>query len=544
VTHQRSQTHEIGAHLTHAHHGVDPYWALRNIIYDLDGGVSDIPVEINGEEWEVSLGYESSGLDPRPEDDVEQLHEYRLLASGDGERKLDILAQPRFDWATENRPQSVPADLGQAVNLKTQSSNIHPLDLPTLIPELYSGLFDELGIGWNDDYFRGPLHEYSSVWAIELYYRPQRDLSQKLTGLDGVFQRAIDLLADQRGTAGEYVWDNTGGDGSAVVGHFHTLQLGNHEHGELFPDEPGDRPGAQLKLYHPEHARSEASDDPLSHPKLGILFKQALNESGSLPFSEIRDLLETLEETLVNVCEWSGIPTEPGGQFISDHHFTAGEESDRAVEIHDTPFDEIERDQDSILVRSLTRLADSDLETLDQLIADGGRATVDDLSDETGWSTRTIYRVVSRLGELVDTDRGEVSFLSPKIQEDVREVVRRVEDTVEAGARVLEDLLGVDQRSVDRAGRAFRNWLRKYGLELVDDGTDGEPMHIRARHALAQLKSASCPDAREIAHHGFLAYQRTGRDPAEILDARFEFEDAIAGGTTVRSIRSLRRARR
>jgi hypothetical protein len=189
----------------------------------------------------------------------------------------------------------------------------------------------------------------------------------------------------------------------------------------------------------------------------------------------------------------------------------------------------------------MSRLEDSDLDVLDQLIADGGQADVDELAAEAGWSVRTVYRVLDRLDEIIGSQDGSVSFLSRKIQQDVREVVDRVESTVQAGARVVEDLLGIDQRDVERAGRAFRNWLAEYGIDVVDDGADGGRMQLRARTALALAKSRPEPFAPEVADYGILCWDKTGRDIDEILRARLTFEDRLSGETRTMPLQTLRR---
>lgn len=52
--------HELQANVlylgTPERHGDDPYWALCSAIQELDGGISNVAVEIDGEEWTLSLG--------------------------------------------------------------------------------------------------------------------------------------------------------------------------------------------------------------------------------------------------------------------------------------------------------------------------------------------------------------------------------------------------------------------------------------------------------------------------------------------------------
>jgi hypothetical protein len=536
--HVRAAVHEFSGALLWDDYGDSPYWALRQLYQDVGGGLSNVDVEIDGEEWSVSLGYQESGLEPRRSDDVDQLYEYRIAADGAGERKLRLLVQPRLGWDDpERRPQSVPASLGEAVAVRAeQCSNVHPVEVRDLIPAVFQAVADERDLDWSDRYLTGTPHEYSAVTMLELYLRVERQTARKLVGGSGVFRALWDVVADQAGSKVVYSADNT-----EIVGYNHQLRFDEAAASRLFDDAPGPRHGWQLKHYHPKYVRSEEhSDDPLYHPKLGALFKKSLND-GAVAFADVGDLLDELEENLINVLDWGDVPTRPTSPpFVADDHFSA-RASDRVVEIYDDPTPTIERDQESVLVQTMTRLEDSDLDVLDQLIADGGQADVDELADEAGWSVRTVYRVLDRLDEIIGSQDGSVSFLSRKIQQDVREVVDRVESTVQAGARVVEDLLGIDQRDVERAGRAFRNWLAEYGIDVVDDGADGGRMQLRARTALALAKSRPEPFAPEVADYGALCWSKTGRDPGEIARARLTFDEALSGETRTVPIGTLRR---
>jgi len=542
--HCRFAVHEYSGHHLFAEHGSSPYFALRVLIDQLDGAVSDVPVEIDGEEWLVTLFNQPSGLEPSRTDDVESLYEYRLHADGEGRRKFRALLQPRLDWEPDRQPKSVPNDCPEGVNVRSdQSSNVHPVEFVELLPKFLNALADELGLDWNSRYFGGPLHDYSSITQLEVYARLQRDMASKVVGGSGVMRRLFDLVADRKGSSVTYHADNDAPN-MDIVGYNHRLLFDAADASLLFDDvsRPGKRRGGQLKHYHPEYVRGEESqDDPLYHPKVGWLFKTSLNDGNAVAFAEVADLLRELEENLANVLAWSEVPIDPTTPpFVSDDHFVP-QASGRDVELIDDPTPTIERDQESVLVRTMTRLEDSDLDVLDRLISDGGRADVDDLADESGWSVRTVYRVLDRLDEIIDSQNGSVSFLSRKVQQDVREVVRRVETTVEASARVVEDLLGLEQRDVERKGRAFQNWLTEYGAEIVDDGSGAGRMTIDVGASLALAKSRPEPHAPEVANFARHCWSKTGRDPAEILDAVLEFE-LPTGESVRRSVRKLLRS--
>src|SRR6056297_1611619 len=123
------QTHEVRGNMLFDDYGDKPYWALRSIFsHEINGGVKNVEVEVDGEQWTVSLSHQKSGLQPRATDDVNQLYEYRVNAYGHGERKIPLLIRPRLGWADDDRaPNSVPDDLGEATNVNIQTAtNIEP----------------------------------------------------------------------------------------------------------------------------------------------------------------------------------------------------------------------------------------------------------------------------------------------------------------------------------------------------------------------------------------------------------------------------------
>jgi predicted transcriptional regulator len=499
--------------------GDRPYWALRSIYsHEIGGGASSVPVEIDSEEWTVSLSHQQSGVEPRATDDVDQLYEYRLNANGAGHRKIRLLVQPRLDWTDDDRrPQSVPAQLGLATNVKVDIAvNVDPRDLRDLVPALFSKTFAELGVGWNDQLFRGQLHEYSNVTQLEQYVRIQRDQARKIVRLDGIFHRLFHLLAEREGSKIVYSADNRD-----IVGHNHQVRLDTEAISQLLD---GWRTGGQFKHYHPEHVGDRSQDDPLHHPKIGFLFKKKWNDGHTVPWSRLEELMQQCEENLMNLLEWAGVPTKPGGWFVEDDHFVPTE-SDRDVAFFDDPTPKIEREQDSVILRTMQRLTDSDRDVLEAVaLTDGGeRPHVEEIEAATDWSASTIYRVLNRLGGLLESDNGNVQFVSAKIAERVQDVISTANDAVDAAARAVEDVLSVDPRDLERAGRAWQNWLNRYGAELVDDGRDDGKATIRIRQLLSHAKSIAdatgAAYAPEILNYGLIAWDKAGRDPRVFRNA-------------------------
>ena len=529
------QTHEVRGHMLFDEYGDKPYWALRSIFsHEIDGGVKNINVEVDGECWVVSLSHQRSGLQPRATDDVDQLYEYRMNASGYGERGLPVLIQPRLDWVDEDRaPNSVPKDLGTATNVNIQTAtNIEPEEIRQLFPKLLKATFDELGVRWSSNYFTEPLHEYSNITQWELYVRIQRELALKTVKTDGILWRIFHLLGELEGSKIVYSNDNT-----EILGYNHQVRLDKKAATELLP---GRQRGKQFKHYHPKHVRGENSEsDPLFHPKFGALFKKGLNNECSVPWAEWPDLRDELHENLINVLEWAGISTSPGPHFIPDYHFDA-EPSANMVSIYDDPTPEIEVSQESILMKTLLSICDSkrDQKLLERVaFADGGEAHVSELEGYVG-SSSTVYRGLKKLKGVLQSDNGNVKYVSEKIRQQVTEIISVTEDVIESKTQILEDVLSVDPRDLARTGRAWQNWMNRYGVQLVE--RRDKPMKIRLRELLSMWRSGPGEWAPEVLYWGEIAWSKAGRDPAEFKHAVVEFDGVDGNRTTIRVNNLLR----
>jgi hypothetical protein len=131
-----------------------------------------------------------------------------------------------------------------------------------------------------------------------------------------------------------------------------------------------------------------------------------------------------------------------------------------------------------------------------------------------------------------------VSFVSQKIAKRVRDVVEVTERAVDAQARIVEDVLQIDPRDLERAGRAWSNWLKRYGVEVVEDA-DGEPEKLRIREILSLLKSKSAYEhAHEVVNYGYIAWGQAGLDQVEFAELMIEFENP-EGETVIRPAKTL-----
>ncbi|WP_410764923.1 helix-turn-helix transcriptional regulator [Haloferax sp. DFSO60] len=530
MSHVASAPHETRGNLLYSEFGASPYWAVRQLYNHIDGGLSKLEVEVprfedeGTETWHVSMGFHQSGLEPTKADTVSSLLEYDINAYGEGERKLPVCVQPRLAWSDENRPDSVPAALGPATNVKLQNVvNLELDEIPHVFKWLMRRVCEKVGFDWSRRYFTEEPHRFSTITQHERYLRIDREQARKLVRRDGVFMRLFMLCADIEGS--HVVYDSNNED---VVGYNHQIRLDRNAIAELFSNSQHRPRGLQLKHYHPQYVRENSNGDPLYHPKLGALYKKNLNRDQAVAWSNRHDLVGDLEEKLLNVLTWADIPTRSGMWFVPDDHFSA-DESNRTIALWDDPTPQIEASQESVIMRTFSRLQDSDRDILKHLALTDGGTPVGELEDETGWSSTTIYRVLNRLSGLLDNDGGVVQWVSSKIAQEVRELVSIADDVVDSVAARIENVLSVDPRDLERSGRALQNWLNRYGAEVVAGMDDRDKrVRIRIRTVLTQSKNSAStgeylPDVLE---EGYSAWCDAGLDSRRFLNAIVTYEQA------------------
>lgn len=558
-----SAPHELNANLNFAESGLsDPmagYWALCKLIREHDGGTEieaeipwtvehhpSVPVDDQEDPQEqvtISLYYgtdddgnPAGSIAPHPEFGLSQdrgMWEPRIKVRSAGERKASFHIRPRY-------AEMVHVDTGDQIsspfdhdhqpdrgyNVRVQGSNLEPDEYLHVLREVCKALAEEVDENWGDDRFERPL-ETSNISQYERYLRLARELSEKLTRDGGAFHQLAMLLSDETGSKGAYFWDN-----GEVHSHMSWFLLDDTAASAMIP---GHQHGSQLKFYHPENPRSDASD-PLYYPKFGALFTRSMSNitlsDGTVPWSKREELGRELEEKLVNVLAWSGVPIDPNdlgvdsggggadyGAYILDWHFRA-EETHLDPELADDPTPEIERSQESMIVRSLQRMTDSGLELSEQLIADGGHAHYRDLADGAEVSASTVYRWLQRMGDAIESDNGLITFHSANLRGQFEEIVGRTAtkfvQTVDNAMRRADSVLEKEayQR---RPGAAFENWRQKWGAEVADDG---RVLHLGTCLPRPDREIDAPVDAGDVVKDGLEAWHedgnKTGTFPREI----------------------------
>lgn len=153
----------------------------------------------------------------------------------------------------------------EGVNVHFSGSNMEPSEYSNLLPQFLETLAKAGGTHLNPDYFRGRIHEMSNITTYERYVRVHRSKSEKIVGQTGVLHRLLHLCAAERGSKFEYRVDN-----EEIVGKNHRAILRRQDAKRIIS---GHRFGKQIKHYHPKYVRSNDEEDPLYHPKIGVLLK-------------------------------------------------------------------------------------------------------------------------------------------------------------------------------------------------------------------------------------------------------------------------------
>jgi transposase len=540
VTQVSPATHEVDAWLYYGpvdagesqstdYDGLDLYYAVADLLLNECDGYLEVPdVEIDGESCDLRLNYSGSGIAPRPSDpiDADTLYEFDVHVDGEGERKANFNISPRFESMYKPSGDSLtfpfdhtPADEG--VSIHVECSNIALDDLSDLFARALFELADDVGLGLYHGYLEGPFD--GRMTAIERYLRITRSMNEKLINSGGLLDRMAMLLTDQEGTSGHYRFDN-----EEQRGHHHAIRH-NSEAARTLIDHH--RLGGQIKTYLPKDPEEHDNpNDPLHHPKVGTKLIKKRNSGGSVPWSKRHDVIQELDERLLSILSWAGIPTEAGGTtYVSDWHFDA-DAADEPVALHADPLPELEARQEHILMTCLRDMTSADAELTEELATDGGMHA-EELSESTGLSISTVYRMLQRLDGVVESDNGHVQFVSQKIREEVRSLVESAEYAIETAAERAGELVHMDIRQ--SASSAFDKWMAKYGADVDWPDQDGGTVQVRLDTVLSKLKSLDGPHPRDVIAEMFAAWERDSRNPTILDGAEIEAQVRNEGRITL-----------
>lgn len=518
MTHVATAPHECSGNLIFTENGLSPYWAVTKIgVHTFDGQSDEIETEIAGEEWTVDLAVHSSGIAPRVNDTVggESLYEGELHCEGPGERKAHFNLSPRFQ-NMRNAESGEPLPFSfermnvsdpEGVNVNFQGSNLEPDEYLQILQAAIQTLAAEASTYIEPEYFASDVHEMSNISAYERYVRINRNWSQKFVGRTGVMHRLLQLCATEKGSKFELKVDNEG-----IVGYNHRVILPKQDAQRLIS---GHRYGKQLKHYHPKHVRSKDENDPLYHPKVGVLVKKSLT-GHAIAWSDRRQLRREVDETLINLLYWSDVPVRADRTtYVPDTHFTV-READESVSLVADPTPEMEANQEALLVTVQRDLCDSDVEVLETLVTDGTGQHPRELAGKTERGISTIYRALKRLQGIVRNEGASVSFASKKFEQELTAIVESTEYQIENAADRVAKILNLETRQA--ASSAWQKWCTTYAAKIVEVTDEGNHM-LRIDTILSRLKSSPNPRVQDVLREAVDAWRKEGRDPIDLLNA-------------------------
>lgn len=515
-------THEASAYLNYApdgddYDGLDPYFAIASLAIEAFDGYTELEdVAIDGEAWDIRLNYSESGIAPRPTDDVdgETLYEFDITMRGPGEAKASFNLSPRYpsmrgpDGDSLSLPwQHVAADEGICVYV--QASNVALDRFPGLLARAVFELADEADQGLYHGYFDAPIS--GRLTDIERYVRIQREMAEKLGGTGGVLDRLAMRLSAAEGTSGVYKFDN-----EDEVFHHHVVRHCSESAREMIGHHSL---GGQIKLYLPENPDAFEPDEPLFHPKFATKFVQKRNDSGAIDWERRDDVVQELDERLLSLLSWGGVPTEAGGTtYVADDHFDGGP-ADQPVAIHADPLPQLEAQQEHLLMTCLRDMTPADEAIAETIATDGGQH-VEEVAAETDTSLSTVYRCLQRLDGVLESANGHVQFVSEALREDVRGIVESAEHAIESAADRAAELVQMDLQQ--SASSAFDHWLKKYGAEVDWPDQEGGTPTVRLDTVLSKLKSFNGPHPDDVIAEMFSAWRKDGRNPLVLDGAEVE----------------------
>jgi len=443
-------------------HGLSPYWGVVSV-FDPDHDEDLPPFEAVGETWEVQSAkyWEGKIAPPDGQDHIDggmNEYSYSLEALDEtGEKDVTIQFRPGLPNAehidTEEQIQGMPDDLPESIRVQVMGSNVEVAEALDIL-RVFA---DEIGL--NREYFAGAPHEYSRLHQYERYVRLRRDVSEDhVVGSGGIIDQLADFMSGESGR-GSYTWDN-----EEIVGHYLSVESDADTWSLLLP---GDRHGARLKNYHPKHPRASGGEDPLTHPKVEVSLSNEYDVDGNIPLSALDEFRDELDETMLNVLHWSGVPlAADSGAWVTADQYFAVDERDEPVELVENPLPELREKAEKLTESELIRaeLSDTQEEVLTAL-ADGGQMHYETLADEADAGTSTVYRLVDNISALLDTDDGIVRFADEVTRRCVESILDQVRQTAVWGSESLRQV--AQENGILRDDGPLQRWMSRHGIRLV-----------------------------------------------------------------------------
>jgi hypothetical protein len=514
-------SHEFDVHFHFASDGLKPYYALDRVRKDWGDrwqseGKPTTAFGFSGDEWKATLDYDSQPLQPwsDPSYRLETTPLFRIYFVAcdqlyDGERPDrsqrvrggTMTIRPRWPDMHKEDGQKVRGymDLGKPyLDVQVQASNIDFEDYLDLVRET----FDALGV--SSSYLRDP-EPSSNINDAALYVRPKRDQSGPIHAADGPIARMHNLMmSDREGYRSHHA------DHRKLPGYHVAAQIDDDRAGKLIP---GHQLGKEVKHYYPKNPKGRDPDDPLYHPKVEDSYQTSVTDAtvywrreGGL---DIQDLRRELEEVLFNVLDWSDLSVGADPDvYEEDAYYDPTATKQRSRKLVECPLPRIEDEQERTVIRLWREMTESDRAVTGVLLSDGGTISPQEAANETGYSYRTLRRVIERMEGFIDHAYGELSigsdYMAQEMLERMRASAKNFKEAAETGAMEVAD-------AVNESGRTtWDKWRRQYNVTVRDGGTNARKV-LKIGYRVEDLQ-----EARYILREAATAYRDSFDDPAEL----------------------------
>ena len=464
--------HEFQANLLFADHGLTPYFACDRRTEQGDDSPSAEFV-FRDERWSVTLYAQGSGLThpgaslpSGTEFPLDEMREFRLKIRSEedpvGERNANIHLAPRWPGMRSKnvgRNPSVPEEVGEAVNLRVQGSNIEFDKYQSLVQQAAEAL------DIRPESFHA-CHEYSTVLEAERYVRLNRDISGAVYARDGPITQLGHLLGNDRQGQRRLVQNDDDRHGRNLPGYYHTVTLGSERIQKAFSSH---RLPKQIKHYYAREAHALDSTDPLAHPKLGALYKRK-HWDGKVGASaeDFGELNRELEEAIFGVLAEAGIPLTPGLKtYVEDPYFRV-KVSERNRTVPELELERVRERQEAIVTEFIADgLPPTGWDIIEELVSDGGILSPQQIADRTNRHPESVRRVLRRISGLVERGYGEVALRSHYVAEFVLDAVRAARERSNGDCENEGT-----ERQARESPSAFIAWAAKYSIEIRDGDSD------------------------------------------------------------------------
>jgi hypothetical protein len=143
----------------------------------------------------------------------------------------------------------------------------------------------------------------------------------------------------------------------------------------------------------------------------------------------------------------------------------------------------------------------------------------EELADQAGVGTSTVYRLVEALCSLIETDQGLVQFADNVTRRNVRGIVDAVRETAEWASQSIREV-ALDSSILSNPDDPLRQWLDRHGIRVVAKHPDLE---------LELDRPVSRQRIRQIMRAGVQAAEGSAMLSERLEDAKVHWQERDGG---------------